>query len=167
MEKKMLHSFWKLNVIRVFTLFFWSFTLFSYFFQFPFRGLSRLITPSIFLYSFFELKNRIKKQDNHFNFLLCIWYLLLGLECLNSVFRNNDINHIIRFMEILSFLPVCFFIHEKQFKTEYKILICFSVLKCLLLIGIAMYLIKIGNHSVIRNYVFNNITLIHFTILKI
>ena len=149
----MLRNIWRTDVLKIISLLCWCLALFCYFFQFPLRRLASFIVPSIFLYVIFNYRNLKLWNDKLYLLLLTLWYVFLGLECFNSVFRGNDINHIFRFLELLSFLPICLFIKKDKFDSEYRVLVFFAVLKSLLLIGIAIYLIKLGDHRIIRNYV--------------
>jgi hypothetical protein len=144
---------YQINIKSFIPTIFFAITLFCYFFQFPFKGLSRFIVPSIFLFAITEWKNIKISNDKLYLILISIWYVFLGFECFNSIFHKNEINHIIRFLEILAFLPVCLFIKDENFKKEYNILLLFTLIKSLVLIGIAIYLIQLGNHQIIRNYV--------------
>ena len=153
-HKNSLHKF---EIQELLTALVWAICIFCYFFQFYFRGLSRFIVPCICLFILFEYRNILIGRDKLYNLLLCIYFIILGFECFNSIFRNNSINQIIRFLEILTFIPICLFINDKNFINEYRILIFFAVIKSLILIGIALYLVKLGNHTFIRNY-FHNIS---------
>ena len=152
LNKRLANSVYKLDLYKLFRFCIWTCAIFCYFFQFYFRNLSKYIVPCIFLYATLELKNIRLFRDKCYNLIFFLWYVFLGFEIFNSLLRGNDINQIVRFLEILTFLPICLFIKDKNFDKEYKILVFFAILKSLILIGIAIYLIYIGSHIAIRNY---------------
>ena len=143
----------KINLTRFLPLIFWCMALFCYFFQFPLRSLVKFIVPCIFLFAISEWKNIKFGKDKVYLFFISVFYVFLGLECFNSIFHGNEMNRIIRFLEILAFIPFCLFIKEKQFKIHYKVLLVFAFIKSLILIGIAAYVLKMGSHQIVRNYV--------------
>jgi len=141
-----------IDLLNIVKLFFWSLTVFSYFFQFPFMTMSKFIVPSLASYLFFLIAENGVAIKKDYLFLVCLFLLYISISCLYSVLKLNNINIIIRFYLILSMLIIVTLINYKNIDKEYNVIIFFAFIKCLVLIGIFIYLLKIGNHNVIRDW---------------
>lgn len=151
----MLRNIWRTDVLKIISLLCWCLALFCYFFQVPFRELAKFIAPSFllfFIFHFLKLKIKVAKL---YLLILFLYFLCLGIEVFQSGLRNTEISSVIRFLEILCMIPLCCFIREKEFNRYFFITVFFAVLKSLMLIGIGLYLIRIGSHSVMRNWIFS------------
>ena len=142
----------KKNIKNYIPLLFWTFALMCYFFQFLVRTLASGIVPFLVMFIFFERKNIRVKKDWLYIFLFSTYAVFIAISSMYSAFSGTELNRILRFFTILFMIPLCPFIAEKRFFLEFNVLIMLAAIKCLILIGIGIYLIKIGTHSAIRNW---------------
>jgi hypothetical protein len=141
------------DLIKSFRVLFWTCSIFCYFFQFPFYSLSKYIVPFILLFIASEYNNIKIKKDYYYIFIYSLFFIYLGLECFNSIYNGTEITRIIRFLEILSIIPICLIINDDKFSLEINILFILAIVKCLILIGVGVFIIKAGSSKIIRNWV--------------
>jgi putative wzy len=128
----------------------WTLTVVSYYFQFPFVDLSTLIVPAFATY-FLLSGERILHQIDKESFLL---WLLLALYLTGNLFVKISFLGVSdtswRFYFILLIIPICFFLRNESFFTEYRIFHCLSICKVLFLIGMALYMLYVGSYEPFR-----------------
>ena len=107
------------------------------------------------MYFIFHLPKLRIKWDKTFTIFVLLNFIYLCFEILQAVFRNVEILSALRFFEILFMIPLCSLLREDEFTQFFHITVIFAVLKCLMLIGIGIYLLKIGSYTVIRNWIFS------------
>lgn len=130
---------------------FWALSLFCYFFQFYFSNLSRFIDLFLFCFLLIELiLSKYSIYDNQLFDLYLIFLLYLSLNSFISVINGESISNIVRFYLILAVIPVFSVLKNNGSSCKYDIFIFLSVIKSLVIIGIAIYLILEGNHTIIR-----------------
>lgn len=132
----------------------WGLLLLSYFFQFPFKNLSHLIIPSLFLFIIINI-DKLRINSNFCRFFI-ILLLYLFFSSVYSLHLGTEFSRIIRFLLILVFIPICTLIKFDDFDSYYKTFIKFSFIKSIVIITIALYLVYTQNHDYIRNWVTMN-----------
>lgn len=128
----------------------WTLTVVSYYFQFPFVDLSTLIVPAFATY-FLLSSERVLHEIDKESFLLWLLlalYLTGNLFVTISFFCASDTSW--RFYFILLIIPICFFLRNESFFTEYRIFHFLSICKVLFLIGMALYMLYVGNYEPFR-----------------
>ncbi len=117
--------------------------VFCYFFQVPFKFLSAFIAPSagLFCLSVLYFYADEVRVERYWVILYLFFVLFLILSSLFSCLNNTEINGVIRFFLIVSFLPLFSLLRINDFKIEFDIITLLAVLKCVYLLYISMRLI--------------------------
>jgi len=145
------------NTIPRLRIFFFSFSVFCYYAQFLFRGLSLFIVPMLMVYMLLSFNKLIKKINKNDILLRSIYYIFISYLLIISAFSLIEINRIMRFFLILVLLPMFFFdINSKNNKYIFNTFIIFSCLKSISLIIIFIIFLKLGSYNLLRNYFLNN-----------
>lgn len=143
----------KMNIMAFVKGFTLIMSFLCYFFQFPLPFLSSLIVPFLVFYiimNFFSIKLDCEPL---LLLLITVFFIFLGIGIFKSGIKEVEFSRIIRFLEILSMLVICLFIKDFHFQKTYNFIILLAVLKSLVLVCIGIYLIKLGSHINIRNWV--------------
>lgn len=141
-----------MNRVNYFSLFTWGIAVFSYYFQFPFSFLSVLIIPCMTLFLFSELSNlKFLKSKKYIICLFCLFAFLV-LSMFYSFTKDISINRSLRFLFIILAIIISTMIKDNKFDNHKKVFLYFSLAKCIMLIGIAIYLVINGDHTVIRTW---------------
>lgn len=151
----MSHRGYKEGIAKHLRFYLWSLAVFCYFFQVPFRGIAKFIVPTLLLLIIlYSLELKIKRDTYYLGLLIC-YFIYLGFEIFMAGLNNFEPSTVLRFLQILSIIPICYFIRVKNFNIYFKVTVFFAVLKALMLIGIGIYLLIIGSHSLMRNWIFS------------
>lgn len=139
-----------ISFCRMAVCFLWTIAIAAYYFQFPFVDLSALIVPTFAAYLLFSVKRIFREVDRRFLllWLLLALYLTGNLFVTISFFCASDTPW--RFYFILLIIPLCFFLRNENFSTEYRIFRWLSICKVLFLIGMASYMLYVGSYEPFR-----------------
>ncbi|WP_296877267.1 hypothetical protein [Thomasclavelia sp.] len=146
----------KFNKKNAFSYILWAIILFSYFFQFPFSFLSQFIVPSVMLLIILNTDVNEFKRNKLFSLNFLLFLIFLCIPFIISIFKNVEMSRIMRFFLILISIPLCTQVKLKNYDNYYRIMIFFAIIKSILLVLIALYLIKTNDHTLIRNWVLAN-----------
>ena len=106
----------------------WTFLIVSYYFQFPFRLLSKFIVPLMVVYVVMNIYILFRQHYRKYELISYILLaILLTLSCLYSAISGVELERILRFYFILLVIPICFYISKKSFKHEYFIFVVLSI----------------------------------------
>ncbi len=144
------HRFSLIQLVMVIS---WTISIFSYFFQFPFSGLSIFIVPglAVYLIGMICYKRRLYiNRDWYTWYAVYICYLLTMV--IVSLFSGVEVARIIRFLLILSVTPLFSVVKAENFRIEYIIFVVLAFLKSILLLWFAIHMIYSGNPLEFREW---------------
>lgn len=143
----------KFSVMRSVMLIAWTVSLFGYFFQFPISRLSSLIVPglAVYLVGMMILKKGLPMERKWTTvYFVYLFYLLLMAGV--SLAQDTGIGTVVRFLLILSILPLFAVMRFDEFKPFYTVFILLAVAKCLLLLYYGVILIRSGDYTELREW---------------
>ncbi|MBR3196018.1 MAG: hypothetical protein IKF50_04895 [Clostridia bacterium] len=147
----------KTHGVRIIAIVSWTIAVMAYFFQFPVSFLSSLIIPFLGLYVVLTiLSNRTYLQDIPWFKLYFVYLAYLSIMAIVSVFGNSGIGSVLRFFAALAAIPLCCMTEEKRFHYEYRTFLLFAVLKSLVLLGFAAYMLYTGTYEPLRRWAYRN-----------
>lgn len=144
------------DCFKTFSLIIWTIAVFSYYFQFPFSRISVLLVPMLSLFAILQLPsflNYMKKCKVKKIYYLFVLYLVM--EFMFSLHNGVSFSRILRFFFILIIIPYVSTLTVNSDKYE-KIFILLSMIKSIILITIAFYLVVEGDHTIIRDWALTN-----------
>lgn len=131
--------------------------LFCYYFQFPFKGVSRYIIPLLAVYLILSFGIIIKNINITNLLLISIYYIYISIILVVSAFRCIEPGRILRFCIILSVLPLFCFVAFYDAKNKlFKIFIILSILKALSQVVVYLLILKLGTYIPFRDFVQTN-----------
>ncbi|EEV21085.1 hypothetical protein TREVI0001_2610 [Treponema vincentii ATCC 35580] len=150
----MKYSLYKFDILHSIRLCLFTGTLFCYYFQFPFKGVSRYIIPSLAVYLILSFGIIIKNINITNLLLISIYYICISIILVVSVFRYIEPGRILRFCIILSVLPLFCFVAFYDAKNKlFKIFIILSMLKALSQVIVYLLILKLGTYVPFRDFV--------------
>jgi hypothetical protein len=132
---------YKVNIILVSQIIFFSIALFSMVFNFPFKSMTVFVVPCMIVYLLlsFNRYNFFQKLNCEYILSISIYYIYIAFILLVSAAALIESSRITRFFLILVVLPFFFIIdHNKDYDYFYRIFIFFSSIKSI--IQIVMFL---------------------------
>ena len=153
----MKYSLYKFNILHSIRLCLFAGALFCYYFQFPFKGVSRYIIPFLAVYLILSFGIIIKNINITNLLLISIYYIYISIILVVSAFRYIEPGRILRFCIILSVLPLFFFVTFYDAKNKlFKIFIILSILKALSQVVVYLLILKLGTYMPLRDFVQTN-----------
>lgn len=144
-----------LSVIYIFRLFCWTVACCCYFFQVPFRELSSFIAPMLFLFLITYIPQLRIRYSRVYTIILLCYFIYLGIEIFIAVLYLNNFKSLFRFFQILCVIPLFILIREEKFSYFFYITVFLTLLKCLMIIGIGIYLLILGEYSMVRSWIYS------------
>ena len=80
----------------------------------------------------------------------------MAFSVVRALVLGNSFGRVLRFGVILFLLPLCCIIRDPKFKIKWNIFVNLALIKAIVLVGIMLWLLKKGDHSVIRHWVLEN-----------
>ena len=130
----------------------WTVAVGAYFFQFPFSGLSSLITPCLLLYVMLQLTNLRFLENKKYLYSLVIYYLLIFILICRSLFLGISASRVIRFGVILLVIPLTCIIRDNHFALKRDIFVALAIAKSIILIFFGLIIVYQGDFAHMRNW---------------
>lgn len=126
----------------------------SYYFQFPFRILASCIVPFTLCYLLLNINTIICRLRNRNDIQLCyfLYTIYIGFAILQSATHGINLSRVIRFLIILTTLPLFFYIEIENKKLYYNTFLSLSIIKALIVIGIEIWCKTIGDWILLRHW---------------
>jgi putative wzy len=137
--------------------FFFTGALFCYYFQFPLKGVSSYIIPSLAVYLILSFVIIIKNIDITDLSLISIYYIYLSIILGVSAFKFIELGRILRFFIILAVLPLFCFVNSYDVKNKlFKVFIFVSALKALSQVIVYILILYVGDFKPFRYFAQSN-----------
>ena len=148
---------YKVNVFQSGRLLFFTGALFCYYFQFPLKGVSSYIIPSLAVYLILSFVIIIKNIDITDLSLISIYYIYLSIILGVSAFKFIELGRILRFFIILAVLPLFCFVNSNDVKNKlFKVFIFVSALKALSQVIVYILILYVGDFKPFRYFAQSN-----------
>lgn len=147
----------KLGILSGLSVLLWSLTVFCYFFQVPYRRLASYIVPclAVFLICSSLKKGAYKLKIDWIKIFAC-YIVYLCLMVILSLIKGYAIGNIIRFLLILTVIPLFAVIKIENFDIEEEIFLFLAVAKSIMLIYLAVQVLRAGSHYELRSWALTN-----------
>lgn len=142
-----------LDITCIFRLFCWIVACYCYFFQVPFRELAKFIVPMLFLFLVTYIPRLKIQYSKIYVIILSCYFVYLGIEIFVAIFYLTNLESVFRFFQILCVIPLFILVREEKFTYFFYITVFFAFLKCLMIIGVGVYLLTFGDVSIIRSWI--------------
>ena len=134
----------------------WSLAVIGYFFQFPFSMLSSMIVPGMIGYILLQFPNYYVLKNKKYISLCILFAAYIAFSVVRALALGISSGRVLRFGAILFLLPLCCIVRDPKFKIKWNVFVNLAMVKAIILVGIMLWLLKEGDHSVIRYWVMEN-----------
>ena len=149
--KSFLSRFTKISLLQKLSILFWTIAVFSYFLQAPFRFLSSLTMPFLFLYLFTLIPNIRIPKNKPILVIAAIYIVYLLFSAVYSLKNGTALTRIVRFLVILYAIPGSFLLEDTK-NTEFKsnIFITAATVKASLIMAFSVCMLLMGKYMAFR-----------------
>lgn len=146
----------KYNILDNCSSIMFALAIYAYYFQFPVRALSFVIVPACFFFLLLNFRQIIRGFNTQTFCLYCALVIYLLFSAVISAFSQTAVTRIIRFIMILTLIPLFFnlkYFDDMMRKKMTSVFIFASVLKSFVVISLGIWCMYTDGWEILREWV--------------